>query len=183
MWRKVLTTVAAASLVFGFTTQAAAQSKAAKIRSAMAAAPASIAKNATIMDYPDASGKIATLREGSNGWTCFPSHAKSKYVTNDASCMDANFMDLIAAMMANKPVTLKGVGYCYMLSNETWESNTNYFAKGPTADNQWHHVPAHVMIAYPDKAMLAGLPTRPSLNGPYVMYAGTPYAHVMWPVK
>jgi hypothetical protein len=31
--------------------------------------------------------------------------------------------------------------------------------------------------------MLAGIPTRPSMMGPYVMQSGTPFAHVMWPMK
>jgi hypothetical protein len=39
------------------------------------------------------------------------------------------------------------------------------------------------MVVYPDKTALAELPVMPSSNGPYVMWAGTPYAHVMWPVK
>ena len=55
--------------------------------------------------------------------------------------------------------------------------------KAPTPTNEWHHLGPHVMVVYPDKAMLAGLPTKPSTNGPYVMWADTPYAHVMWPVK
>ena len=59
-------------------TTAVAQSKAAKIASAMAAAPASIAKNATVKDWPDKSGNMALLREGSNGWTCLPSHPENE---------------------------------------------------------------------------------------------------------
>jgi hypothetical protein len=149
----------------------------------MAAAPASIAKNATIKDWPDKSGKLATLREGSNGWTCFPSEAANKYRKNDAACVDSNFMELMSAMFAQKAPALKGIGYAYMLTNDDWLSNTDPAGAAPTADNQWHRVRGHVMVAYPDKAMLAGLPTRPSLNGPYVMWADTPYAHVMWPMK
>ena len=184
MWRRVLSTTVVAALVLGAASTAAAQKgKAAKIASAMAAAPASIAKDATVKDWPDKSGNMATLREGSNGWMCVPSHAKSQYTFDDAMCMDSNFGDLIAALMSNKAPALKGIGYAYMLSASDWESNTDPMATKPTADNQWHRVHSHVMIAYPDKAMLAGLPTRPSTMGPYVMWASTPYAHVMWPVK
>jgi hypothetical protein len=35
----------------------------------------------------------------------------------------------------------------------------------------------------PDLASLAGTPTDPANGGPYVMYAGTPYAHVMAPMN
>ena len=160
-----------------------AQSAEARIANALAAAPPSIGRNAAVMDWPDKNGKMATLREGSNGWTCLPSEPKSKYIKNDAFCGDANFMDLMGALMANKPPVLKGVGYSYMLTTDDWESNTVPMAKAPTADNQWHHLGPHVMVVYPNTAMLAGLPTRPSKMGPYVMWSGTPYAHVMWPVK
>ena len=86
--------------------------------------------------------------------------------------------------MTGKPgPDMKQVGYSYMLSANDWESNTDGKAKAPTADNQWHHVGSHVMIAYPDAKMLEGIPTHPSKNGAYVMWAGTPYAHVMFPVK
>lgn len=183
MWRRLLFTAAAASLVLGVTGIAAAQSKAVMIASAIASAPASIAKNASVRDWPDKSGNMAVLREGSNGWTCLPSHPKSKILTNDAMCYDANFGDLMSALMSGKPPTLKGVGYSYMLTADDWESNTDPMAHAETPDNEWHHLRPHVMVVYPDKALLEGLPTRPSLNGPYVMWAATPYAHVMWPVK
>jgi hypothetical protein len=34
----------------------------------------------------------------------------------------------------------------------------------------------------PNPANLEGLPTDPSSGGPFVMWKGTPYAHVMVPV-
>jgi hypothetical protein len=156
---------------------------AAGIASAMAAAPPSISGQATIVAWPDSSGRMATLRSGTNGWTCLPSQAKSNYITDNAICADANFLELLSAMFAQRAPALKGVGYAYMLSNETWESNTSPASMTPTSDNQWHHVGSHVMVAYPDRRALAGLPTEPSTSGPYVMWASTPYAHVMWPVK
>ena len=162
---------------------AAQGGNAAKIASAMSAAPRTIAQGATIMDWPDSTGRMATLRAGTNGWTCLPSQPKTQYVSNNSMCADPNFTELLTAMFAGRPPALKGVGYAYMLSNETWESNTDFRSMTPTADNQWHHVGSHVMVAYPDKAALAGLPVTPTPTGPYVMWASTPYAHVMWPVK
>src|SRR5688572_10386175 len=42
-----------------------------KIQNAMSAAPASIAQDATILDWPaEAGGEFVELRSGSNGWTC-----------------------------------------------------------------------------------------------------------------
>ena len=43
-------------------------SDAEKIRSATAAAPAAISKDATVMDMPS----MKVLRKGTNGWTCLP---------------------------------------------------------------------------------------------------------------
>jgi len=160
-----------------------AQSKGAKIASATSAAPASIAANATVMDWPGKDGKMATLREGSNGWTCMPSHPKSKYIQNDAMCLDQTWLSFIGALTSKTAPSVKQVGYSYMLSANDWESNTDGAATAPTPDNQWHHVGSHVMVVYPDAKMLEGIPTRPSKQGAYVMWPGTPYAHVMFPVK
>jgi hypothetical protein len=185
MPRKFLTLLAAATTLVALCPgSAVAQSdNAAKIASAMRAAPAGIAKDATVIDWPDAAGKMATLRQGTNGWTCLPSQPKSKTITDNAMCADANFMAMIGAMMAGKAPDVKGVGYSYMLSNDTWEGNTSPSDTVMTPTNDWHHTTAHVMIYYPDKAALSGLPTKPSTTGPYVMWPNTPYAHVMWPVK
>jgi hypothetical protein len=162
---------------------AAQGDNAAKIASAMSAAPPAIARNATIMDWPDSAGRMATLRPGTNGWTCIPSQPKSRYITSNAMCGDRHLFELLTAMFAGRTPAVTGIGYSYMLSNETWESNTDPRAMTPAPDNQWHHVGPHVMVVYPDKTALAELPVMPSSNGPYVMWAGTPYAHVMWPVK
>ncbi len=185
MPRKSLPSVLLASLLTAVCCAAltAQGATAAKIASAMAAAPPAIAQGATIMDWPDSTGRMATLRAGTNGWTCIPSQAKTQYINVNAMCADRNFFDMVGALMAGRPPAVRGVGYSYMLSNETWESNTDPHSMTPTADNQWHHVGPHVMIVYPDKASLAGLPTAPSTTGPYVMWASTPYAHVMWPLK
>src|SRR5438876_10990318 len=62
-------------------------SKEAKIKNAMSAAPMSIAKDATIMDFPEAEGgAMATLREGTNGWTCLPNDPSTP--ANDPMCLD-----------------------------------------------------------------------------------------------
>lgn len=184
MSRKLLVGALAATMLAALSpTVSFAQSKAAKIASALSAAPASIAAHATVMDLPGKDGKSAMLREGSNGWTCMPSHPKTKYIQNDAMCVDQTWMSFVGAMMSNKPPAVKQVGYSYMLSANDWESNTDMTSMAPTADNQWHHVGSHVMIVYPDAKLLEGIPTRPSTNGAYVMWAGSPYAHVMFPVK
>ena len=39
--------------------------------------------------------------------------------------------------------------------------------------------PPHWMILWPIDAAATGLPTKPNSGGTYVMFAGTPYAHLM----
>lgn len=154
-----------------------------KIASAMAAAPASIAKGAMIVDRAGTDGKMKILRQGTNGWTCMPNDPKPKYANNNAMCMDANFADFMAAMRARKRPALKAMGLAFMLTSDQWISNTTPSAKIPTPDNEWHHVSSAMMIAYPDRSTLAGLPVKPTNTGAYVMWANTPYAHVMIPLK
>jgi len=171
------------SVAFAPASVAAQPSDAARIASAMAAAPSSIARDAMIMDWPDAGGKMRTLRTGKNGWTCMPNNPKSRYVSNNAMCMDANFGDFMTAMRARRQPALKAMGTAYMLTSDQWISNTTPADKAPKAGNEWHHVSAAIMLAYPLRSSLAGLPVRPGSAGPYVMWPNTPYAHVMLPLK
>ena len=68
--------------------------------------------------------------------------------------------------------------------NARWAvSNTDRLATEPTADNQWHEGGSHLMLVVPDPAMLEGFPTQPTpRGGAYVMFPGTPYAHLMIPI-
>lgn len=186
MWRKAVSialvgVIGAAIIPL---VSAAQLSKAAKIRQAMAAGPASITRNATIKDWPGKDGKMAVLREGSNGWVCLPSNPPTKYKKNDAMCIDGQWQEWLASAFENRPPQITTVGYAYMITADEWGSNTDPMgAKGPTPDNQWHYQGPHVMVLFPDSKMLTGVPVRPSKMGPYVMMAGTPHAHVMFPVR
>ncbi|MGB5511489.1 MAG: hypothetical protein WBM87_07265 [Woeseiaceae bacterium] len=60
-------------------------------------------------------------------------------------------------------------------------SNIDPYAEGPTDDNEWIKEGAHLMILAP-AAMLDAYPTDPENGGPYVMWKGTPYQHLMVPV-
>lgn len=159
-----------------------AQSTDPRIARALAAAPAAISSAATVM-AKDASGKMLVLRRGTNGWTCMPGGPPSERAKNTAMCMDASFGEFMAAMKDGKTAALKRMGVAYMLTTDQWVSNTDPSAKSPAPNNDWHHVAGAVMLAYPDRASLKGLPVKPVKDGPYVMWADTPYAHVMLPTK
>jgi hypothetical protein len=157
--------------------------KAQKIANAMTAAPSAISATATVLDWPATdTAKPEVLRTGSNGWTCFPDMPESK--GNDPMCVDEMWMKWIDGYFARKPAVIAHVGIGYMLApGGAWGSNTDPFAMKETATNQWGHHNPHMMILVPDLRALTGISTDPENGGPYVMWPGTPYAHIMAPTS
>ena len=78
---------------------------------------------------------------------------------------------------------IKTMGVAYMLRGDKGASNTDPYAKGPTADNQWVVSPPHIMVLVPDPKLLDTLPTDPHTGGAWVMWKGTKYAHIMLPIN
>ena len=156
--------------------------KAQKIANAMSAAPSSVSGKATILDWPAKEGEApAVLRSGTNGWTCFPDMAESK--GNDPMCVDQSWMSWVDGYMNHKTPVVPRVGIAYMIApGGGWFSNTDPFATGPTPTNQWGLDEPHLMILVPDTKTLDGISTDRDNGGPYVMWAGTPYAHIMAPI-
>lgn len=148
---------------------------AALIADAERAAPASISRHATIVDHQG-----AVLREGSNGWVCMPDMTD---VPNDSPmCLDAPWREVIDAWMNRREPRITRMGFGYMLQGDLPTSNIDPFATAPTADNQWlQNGGPHVMIVLPQPTLLDGLPTDPANGGPWVMWKGSPYAHIMVP--
>jgi len=157
---------------------AAKGNAAAKIASAMSAAPSRIASAATIAEIsPD--GKIVTLRAGTNGFTCFPDDPHTP--APDPICADKAWGQWFEAWMAKKPPMIKQVGIAYMLMGSSDASNTDPFAMKPAAGQSWVVTPAHTMVIVPDPKQLDAYPSDPKSGGPFVMFKGTPYAHLMVP--
>jgi hypothetical protein len=157
-----------------------------KIANAMSAAPAAISKGATIMDWPDTpTGQPRQLRAGTNGWVCYPNSPDEfgAASVDDPMCLDKTWQDWGMAWMSKTKPTLNAAGIAYMLQGDKGASNTDPFATGPTADNHWVMSPAHVMVVFPDPSSLDAYPTDPKNGGPWVMWKGTPYAHLMVPVS
>ena len=160
---------------------AAAKSDKELIASAESAGPSSIAHDANVVAMT-ADGKMRTLRKGSNGWTCMPDYPDSP--GNDPMCMDANAMDWNNAWMDHKPPSDK-VGFMYMLKGGSDPSNTDPFATKPAKGMHWISTGPHVMVVGPAAKAMPGYVkgADPDTSKPYVMWAGTPYEHLMIPVK
>jgi hypothetical protein len=152
------------------------------IASAMSAAPAKVAKKATIMAM-EADGKMRTLREGTNGFTCMPDNPATP--GPDPMCMDKNAMEWVHAWISHQPPAAGKVGFMYMLSGGTDASNTDPYATKPEANNHWIKTGPHVMVVGADTSFYDSYPKSadPDTSNPYVMFAGTPYQHLMAPVK
>ena len=163
------------------TTSAFAQSEAEMIASAESAAPAAVAAAATIHGFDD-TGAMITLREGSNGWWCMPDTPSTP--GPDPMCGDANAMEWAMAWIGKTEPPSGKVGFMYMLSGGTDASNTDPYAEGPAEGNNWITTGPHVMVTNAGDLM-AGYPTgpNPDTSQPYVMWADTPYAHLMIPVE
>jgi hypothetical protein len=157
-----------------FAGAAAAQDKAALLKDALSSAPDEIAAGATVMDWEG-----NTLQEGSNGFVCFPTPPNLNGTA--PLCLDDQWMAWADAWMNKKPFKGEKVGTAYMLAGDGGASNTDPFAEGPTADNDWVVEGPHLMIIVPDPAALEGISTDPHNGGPYVMWKGTDYAHIMVP--
>jgi len=97
-------------------------------------------------------------------------------------CLDKIWVEWGDAWMNKKPFKAKGVGIAFMLAGDTGASNTDPFATAGTPSNQWVVEGPHLMVLVPDTAQLEGISTDPNNGGPYVMWKGTPYAHIMVPV-
>jgi hypothetical protein len=149
----------------------AQKSKAELIAEAESAAPETITRNATIKT-PE--GEV--LRKGSNDWTCY--HGSGVI---GPMCNQPQWDNLLSALMKKEPIDVKEFSVSYMLAGEgdaIGVSNVDPFASQPTSENEWVKEGPHLMILVPDPAMLEGISTDPK-DPVYVMWKGTPYAHIM----
>jgi hypothetical protein len=144
----------------------------AKIARAMSAGPTEVAKSARIIDK-DSNGNKVVLREGNNGFTCMPGNPKA--VGQPAMCMDAAAMQWSADFEAhNAKPTNTEPGIIYMLAGATQRSDTDpYDTTSPPIP-----IGPHWMLMWPFDPKTTGLPTTHKPSGAYIMWAGSPYAHV-----
>ena len=152
----------------------AVDAKAEAIANALSAAWPGMAEGATVVDWE---GNV--LKEGTNGYTCLPT--PPNLTDNAPMCMDAGWMEWAGAWQTKGEFVASGLHISYMLGGDGGASNTDPYAEGPTEDNEWIKEGAHLMIIAP-AALLESYPTDPYNGGPYVMWKGTPYAHLMVPI-
>lgn len=153
------------------------------------AAPPAIAANATVLDWNDSlTAHTVELRPGTNGWTCLPlmpppTGGYTKAVEAAPMCADSMSSAWAAAYVERTTPANTSIGLAYMLHGDLGASNTDPFATESSAENDWVVTGPHVMVFPADPASLDAVPADHRTGGPYVMWKGTPYAHVMMPVS
>jgi len=143
-----------------------------KIARALSAGPPDVAKAATVAEM-DSQGKMTILRAGTNGFTCMPGNLK--VIGQPPMCVDAASMQWYADAKAHKPRPTNTVpGITYMLAGATQRSDSdpNDMTSMPI------EIGPHWMIMWPFDPKTTGLPTTHKATGAYIMFAGSPYAHL-----
>jgi hypothetical protein len=143
-----------------------------KIARALSAAPPDVAKAATVAEM-DGHGKMTVLRVGTNGFTCMPGDPSG--AGHPAMCADEASMQWFKDFAEHKPKPTNTVpGITYMLAGATQRSDSDpYDTTSPAIV-----IGPHWMIMWPFDPKTTGLPTTHRPKGAYIMWAGTPYAHV-----
>lgn len=149
--------------------------KNAVMKDALSAAPAEISAQATVKDWD---GNV--LRKGTNGYTCMPT--PPGLPGNAPMCLDAVWLRWAEAWQSKSAPMLGGTGIGYMLSGDAGASNTDPYATEDTGDNDWVVSGPHLMVIVPDPKVLENITTDHKKGVPWVMWKGTPYAHIMVPL-
>ena len=160
-----------------------------KIWAYSTAAPSFIASGCKVME---SDGTV--LREGTNGWTAMPGNPRGMSDPENGwkdpheampMVMDAEGMKWAMAFMTDQKPELDRDGWMYMLHGDMGEDNTKQlvFNKEDAADGQWIVSGPHLMLMPKDPSSLKGLTTDFNSGGPYIMFEGTGYDHVMIPIE
>jgi predicted lipoprotein with Yx(FWY)xxD motif len=150
-----------------------AQSKETKIAHAVSAAPANIAKAAKVVEL-DGQGKETVLRDGTNGFICYTDHpgevGGQAYCANEAARQwDSDF----AAHKSQPTNAVPGIEYM-LLGGTDWSASDPNASSGKPIQE-----PPHWMILWPVDPRTTGLSVEPKQTGTWIMWAGTPYSHLM----
>ncbi len=143
---------------------------------ALSAAPPHIAGDAGVMIYgPD--GKLTETKKSANGFTCIPT--VMNLPDPDPMCMDSAVQQWMTDLTNHAPKPTNTVpGIAYMArggSHFEKDGKVVMSGEGATVVKE----PPHWMIMWPFEAAATKLPTAPNPSGVYIMFEGTPYAHLM----
>ena len=157
-----------------------------QIETYSSAAPSYIGDFATVIG-----GNGEILREGTNGWICqqgnprpYPKDGWKSAHEAMPACHDEEGMKWMMAYAEGKAPNLSRDTYMWMLHGDVGEDNTTagVLNKADAKDpSQWIESGPHLMLLPRDPSALDGMSDDFNTGAPYVMFPGTPGAHVMIP--
>lgn len=148
------------------------------IKTARSAAPAHISDNATVM-LPGPDGKLKEAIKGTNEFTCVPDIDGQE--KPDPICVDKAAMEWLNSVMnkEERPSnTEPGIAYMGQ-GGWHWEKDGKVVMDPATPGAKRVKEPPHWMILWPVSSAETMIPEKPTKFGTYVMFEGTPYAHLM----
>lgn len=147
------------------------------INLALSGAPPHIAKEATVM-IPGDDGKLMEVKKGINGFTCVPDDPGTPI--EDPICSDEAAFQWVNSLMNNDPKPANTVpGISYMAKGGAhWEKDGKILMKEELGAKMVKE-PPHWMVFWPFDSKASGIPSLPNPGGVWVMFDGTPYAHLM----
>ena len=147
------------------------------IKLAESGAPADIAGKAAIARIDPTKKTVTQLRAGSNGFTCsvIPDGTDAPF------CGDKHAWAWFAAAFTGQPKPPNAEpGVSYMMQGGVhYETPSGDIVMAKAANTKDVKEPPHWMLMWPIDPATSGLPTKPNASGVYIMFAGTPYAHLM----
>jgi hypothetical protein len=151
------------------------------IASAISAAPEAVSREARVV-VRGRGGEMRTLREGSNGFTCMPDNPHIP--GNMPMCTDEAGMAWMMTLAMNQAPPAGGpVSVGYMLQGSAFPSIDDPFAGEAPGGGPWLETGPILMLVN-IRGLLEGYPwSDGDLDAPFVMYGGTPYEHLMVPVR
>jgi Tol biopolymer transport system component len=151
------------------------------IASAMSAAPEAVSGDATIM-MAGPGGAQRVLREGSNGYTCMPDNPHTP--GNMPMCTDAAGMAWAMSLaMRQDPPAGAPPSVAYMMQGSAFPSIDDPGAGEAPGGAAWFRTGPMLMLMNVPVLPQGQRVSEVNVEAPFVMYAGTPYEHLMIPVR
>ncbi len=149
----------------------------AMIASAVSAAPASVSDDARVIDWT-----MNELRAGTNGWTCLPDDVVAP--GNAPWCVNGPWLNFLHALLSGTEPSYDEIGIAYMLQGDSPICNADPAAtEEACGEDDWvTGLGAHMMMLMPDLSSFEGMTTDHLNGGPWIMWPGTPDAHLMIPI-
>jgi hypothetical protein len=91
-------------------------------------------------------------------------------------------MGFLKAFMTGAEPQIDHIGIAYMLQGGPVADNDDPMVMEPPAGQEWQMDPPHIMVLSPLGWDPEIFPTDIASGGPWIMFGGTPYEHLMFPV-